>query len=71
MLETRLTYRRAPRPAVGDGPGTDQRRRGWVRMKPLADCFDADGDARHRGVDQLFPNDDRFKLEAVLGLQLR
>jgi hypothetical protein len=44
------------------------RRVGWVRMKLLADCFDADGKPDIVGWMRSFPDDEQTKLEAVIGV---
>jgi hypothetical protein len=41
---------------------------GWVRMKLLAGCFDADGKPDVVGWMRSFPQEERAKLEAILGV---
>jgi hypothetical protein len=41
---------------------------GWLRMKLLADCFDADGRPDVVGWMRSFPDEEQGKLEAILGV---
>ncbi len=43
---------------------------GWVRLKLLADCFDADGKPDVVGWIRTFPDEEQLKLEAILGTPL-